>query len=130
MLGVPGVARILEDTMSKGSREQSGRGARGAKLSSQFDRALSEAAQALDLLGGPWDDADPANGADDDGDELPLEFQLADLDRAVDSMLEARDRFLKEGRCAGTAPANGHPPAEAFQDGGRRPIHGRVAEAD
>lgn len=64
-------------------------------MSAQFDRALSEAAQTMESLGTGWDDIgleDPE--AEADPDLLPLEFQLADLERAVDTMLQERDRFL------------------------------------
>ena len=62
-----------------------------ARMSAQFDHALSEAAATIDSFGVGWDDS---GAEDDDGDFLPLEFQLADLERAVDSMLLERDRFL------------------------------------
>jgi hypothetical protein len=73
-------------------------------MSAQFDRALSEAAQTMESLGTGWDDIgldDPE--AQPDLDLLPLEFQLADLERAVDTMLQERDRFLYGDVCAGDA---------------------------
>lgn len=67
-------------------------------MSAQFDCALSEAAQAMESLGSSWDDIglDGNEEAEEDlgFDLLPLEFQLADLERAVESLLEERDRFL------------------------------------
>ncbi len=61
-------------------------------MSAQFDHALSEAAATMDSFGVAWDDSVAEEG---DGDDLlPLEFQLADIERAVDSMLLERDRFL------------------------------------
>jgi hypothetical protein len=81
--------------MSRKNREQSGRQALAARMSAQFDLALSEAAEAIESLGSAWDDIGPDGDEDDDlGDLLPLEFQLADLERAVDTILEERDRFL------------------------------------
>jgi hypothetical protein len=69
-------------------------------MSAQFDHALSEAAATMDSFGGGWDDS---VAEEDDGDDfLPLEFQLADIERAVDSMLLERDRFLSSR--AGTPP--------------------------
>lgn len=64
-------------------------------MAAQFDRALSEAAETMASFGPAWDDIgldDPEEEADPD--LLPLEFQLADLERAVDSILQERDRFL------------------------------------
>ena len=50
----------------------------------------------MDSFGVGWDDSLAEEG---DGDDfLPLEFQLADLERAVDSMLLERDRFLSTER--------------------------------
>jgi hypothetical protein len=65
-------------------------------MSAQFDRALSEAAETMDLFGLGWDDIGPGvdEEAEDEGDLLPLEFQLDDLEHAVDLLLEERDRFL------------------------------------
>lgn len=81
-------------------------------MSAQFDHALSEAAATMDSFGVGWDDS----GADDDegdGDFLPLEFQLADLERAVDCMLLERDRFL-EGERGGAPVAPGVRDGEPF----------------
>lgn len=61
-------------------------------MSAQFDHALSEAAATMDSFGVAWDDSGAEE--DDGGDFLALEFQLADIERAVDSMLLERDRFL------------------------------------
>ncbi|MGE0799357.1 MAG: hypothetical protein AB7G13_33680 [Lautropia sp.] len=77
-----------------------------ARMSAQFDRALSEAAEAIELLESGWDEAPPAD--DDGGDFLPLEFQLADLERAVDTMLQERDRFLY----GAPADASGRPESD------------------
>lgn len=74
--------------------EPTGRNALAMRMSAQFDRALAEAAEAMDLLGG-WDEPDPQ--ADDGAHDnfLPLEFQLADLERAVDTMMQERERFIE-----------------------------------
>ena len=65
-------------------------------MSAQFDHALSEAAETIETFGLGWDDIGP--GVDEDeGDRdnlLPLEFQLDDLEHAVDLLLQERDRFL------------------------------------
>lgn len=81
--------------MTRNSREPTGRRALAARISAQFDQALSQAAETMDSFELGWDDTGP-EGADDgaDGDLLPLEFQLADLERAVDTMLLERDRFM------------------------------------
>ena len=65
-------------------------------MSAQFDHALSEAAATMDSFGVGLDDS---GAEEDDGDDfLPLEFQLADIERAVDSMLLERDRFMTAAR--------------------------------
>ena len=68
-------------------------------MSAQFDHALSEAAETMQTLGSGWDDIGPGVDEDDGGqdgedDLLPLEFQLDDLEHAVDLLLQERDRFL------------------------------------
>ena len=70
-------------------------------MSAQFDHALSEAAETIETFGLSWDDIGPGmdgdDGNEDDGngdDILPLEFQLDDLEHAVDLLLQERDRFL------------------------------------
>ncbi len=73
-------------------------------MSAQFDHALSEAAATMDSFGVGWDDS---GAEEDDGDDfLPLEFQLADIERAVDSMLLERDRFLSADRRAVPSAVN------------------------
>ena len=79
-------------------------------MSAQFDRALAEAAEAMDLLGSGWDEVDPAGDADDASGLLPLEFQLADLVRAVDTMIQERDRFLQ-------GSSRGQPAPDVADDG-------------
>jgi hypothetical protein len=70
-----------------------------------------------------WDDIGshgaPDKGCDGDDGFLPLEFQLADLERAVDTMLQERDRFLY-GDDYADAPA-GEAPTGKLQRGGQRP---------
>jgi hypothetical protein len=101
--------------MSRNRRESSGKQALAARISAQFDHALSEAAATMDSFGVGWDDSGPED-TDEDGDFLPLEFQLADLERAVDNMLLERDRFLYgEGPAGGLeapGPGGGHPAAK------------------
>jgi hypothetical protein len=81
--------------MSRKTREQTGRQTLAATMSAQFDRALSEAAETMETLGLGWDDIGPGEDDEDDGDDLlPLEFQLDDLDHAVDLLLQERDRFI------------------------------------
>lgn len=67
-------------------------------MSAQFDRALTEAAETLESCGLGWNDIGPGfdDEAEDDADAgfLPLEFQLDDLETAVDLLLQERDRFL------------------------------------
>ena len=65
-------------------------------MSAQFDRALSEAAETMEIFGLAWDDIGPGPDEDleEEGDHLPLEFQLDDLEHAVDLLLQERDRFL------------------------------------
>jgi hypothetical protein len=82
--------------MSRKTREQTGRQALAARMSAQFDRALSEAADSMEIFGLGWDDIGP--GPDEDLEEegdLPLDFQLDDLEHAVDLLLQERDRFLQ-----------------------------------
>lgn len=97
--------------MSRKIREHSGREALAAKMSAQFDRALSEAAETMESFGVGWDDFGHDADADDDGDALPLEFQLADLERAVDTMMQERDRFLEDA--AALRQASGEPKRQA-----------------
>jgi len=68
-------------------------------MSAQFDRALSEAAETMEIFGLGWDDIGPGRDEDleEEGDLLPLEFQLDDLEHAVDLLLQERDRFLYGG---------------------------------
>ena len=81
--------------MSRNTRESTGKQALAARIAAQFDHALSEVAETMDSFGSGWEDIDPDGAAEEpDGDLLPLEFQLADLERAVDTMLQERDRFL------------------------------------
>lgn len=80
--------------MTRNSREPTGKQALAARISAQFDHALAEAAETMESFGAGWDDIGPEGTQEDDGDLLPLEFQLADLERAVDTMLQERDRFL------------------------------------
>jgi hypothetical protein len=82
--------------MSRKTREQIGRQALAARMSAQFDHALSEAAETIETFGLSWDDIGPGVDEDDgNGDDLlPLEFQLDDLEHAVDLLLQERDRFL------------------------------------
>ena len=81
--------------MSRNSREPTGKQALAARISAQFDHALTEVAETMDSFGSGWDDLG-SEGAEEEAesDLLPLEFQLADLERAVDTMLQERDRFL------------------------------------
>jgi hypothetical protein len=103
--------------MSRKTREQTGRQALAATMSAQFDRALSEAAETMETLGLGWDDIGPCDDDGDDGiDLLPLEFQLDDLDDALDLLLQERDRFLygdagaePAGSGAGAAARRGTP---------------------
>jgi len=82
--------------MSRKTREQTGRQALAATMSAQFDRALSEAAETMETFGLGWDDIGPGfdEHAEEEDDLLPLEFQLDDLEHAVDLLLQERDRFL------------------------------------
>jgi hypothetical protein len=82
--------------MSRKTREQTGRQALAATMSAQFDHVLSEAAETMELFGLGWDDIGPGvdEEAEDEADLLPLEFQLDDLEQAVDLLLQERDRFL------------------------------------
>ena len=50
----------------------------------------------MEIFGLGWDDIGPGPDADleEEGDLLPLEFQLDDLEHAVDLLLQERDRFL------------------------------------
>jgi hypothetical protein len=81
--------------MSRKTREQTGRQTLAATMSAQFDRALSEAAETMEMLGLGWDDIGPGEDDGDGGDDLlPLEFQLDDLEHAVDLLLQERDRIL------------------------------------
>ena len=91
-------------------------------MSAQFDLALSEAAEAIDSLGPGWDDIGPDEEAEQDlgPDLLPLEFQLADLERAVDSILEERDRILY-GYPAGADAASAGAAPSAAANPGRQP---------
>jgi hypothetical protein len=74
--------------MSRKTREQTGRQTLAATMSAQFDRALSEAAETMEILGLGWDDIGPGEDDGDGGDDLlPLEFQL-------DLLLQERDRIL------------------------------------
>ena len=101
--------------MSRKTREQIGRQALAARMSAQFDHALSEAAETIETFGLGWDDIGP--GVDEDeanGDDLlPLEFQLDDLEHAVDLLLQERDRFLYGGRAAAVGGDEGIPGKEA-----------------
>ena len=94
--------------MSRKTREQTGRQALAARMSAQFDRALSEAAETMEVFGLGWDDIGPGPGEDyeEEGDLLPLEFQLDDLEHAVDLLLQERDRFL-HGATALLGPRDG-----------------------
>ena len=95
------------------SHRESPRDARSARIAAQVESALAEAAAVAAALG-DWADFElPAE--DDEVDALlPLEFQLADLERAVDSMLEARDRFLQSDEPRGsTADASFDPGSRA-----------------
>ncbi len=74
-------------------------------MSAQFDHALSEAAATMDSFGGGW--ADSVAEEEDGDDFMPLEFQLADIERAVDSMLLERDRFLSTDRRAAPLAVGG-----------------------
>lgn len=58
----------------------------------------------MEIFGLGWDDIGPGPDADleEEGDLLPLEFQLDDLEHAVDLLLQERDRFLY-GAAAGAA---------------------------
>ena len=92
--------------MSRNSREQTARKALAARMSLQFDHALSQAARTLEACGAGWNDSgddavgngvcEPGRDAIEDpaGELPPLELQLADLERAVNSILEQRDRVL------------------------------------
>jgi hypothetical protein len=84
--------------MGRKSREHSARQALAARMSAQFDSALSEAALTIRSFGQGWDDIGPGRSGDavagPEVEVVPLEFQLADLERAVDLLLEERDRFL------------------------------------
>ena len=65
---------------------------RAAQIAARVDSALAEAAATMASFG-DWDESVFADEHAGEDDLLPLEFQLADFDRAVDSMLEARDRL-------------------------------------
>lgn len=105
--------------MSRKTREQLGRQALAARMSAQFDHALSEAAETIETFGLGWDDIGPGAGEDDgSGDDfLPLEFQLDDLEHAVDLLLQERDRFL----FGDTVAAAGGEEAMAGKEGGCGP---------
>ena len=48
----------------------------------------------MEFFGLGWDDIGPDEDLEEEGDLLPLEFQLDDLEHAVDLLLQERDRFL------------------------------------
>ena len=102
--------------MSVKGREHTGRQALAARMSAQFDRALSEAAETMETFGLGWDDIGPDDeDGSDDGDLLPLEFQLDDLEHAVDLLLQERDRFLY-GDADGAAATGGKKPITGKED--------------
>ena len=88
--GLAGVAVAAEGLAA--GLPAAARADRAARIAARVDTALAEAAAVLAELD-DWAQAEPEPGCGDDF-ALPLEFQLADIERAVDSMLEARDRML------------------------------------
>jgi hypothetical protein len=102
--------------MSRNSRESTGKQALAARISAQFDHALAQAAETMESFGVGWDDIGQDDGTPEepDCDFLPLEFQLADLERAVDTMLQERDRFLYGDDYANQEGEGGAPPRRAI----------------
>jgi hypothetical protein len=140
--------------MSRNSREHTTRRALAARMSLQFDHALSEAAEVLEACGAGCNDSGadaivgPVEGVDSvpgvaggsdlaggDGlgddfaegpgvEEVPLERQLADLELAVATILEQRDRVLY-----GYGETSGEDSRDATGSDSGRPVDDPAAAA-